>query len=72
MVRLADFIQKIIQVTSPTARIDMIPANSSSAVSESTELVMFRIAATPTDMATAAATPAQTNGSASRRSDFTR
>jgi len=72
MVRLADFIQKTIHVTMATATKDMIPAKSFSAVSDSTELVRLRISATPTLMATATATPAQTHGRADRRSVRTR
>ena len=65
-------IQKIIQVTMPTAMIDSVPPTISCALKESWSNTMVMTAKTATTTTIAAATPHHTYLISRRRSDLTR
>ena len=70
--RAAFAIQKIIQVTNPTATIESKPPMSSWASKVSPLGPKVRAAPKPSEIATAIATPSQICGSRCRRPDFTK
>ncbi len=72
MLRAVRFIQKIIQVTNPTAMIDMIPPKASCAVKDIRDEVKVSAAPNARLSSTASPTPVHTAGSASRRPVCTR
>ena len=72
MCRAVRAIQKIIQVTRPTATIDSVPPMASCASNDSPEGPKVSSAPNPSETATAMPTPAHSAGSWSRRSVLTR